>query len=87
MGDRDLVEGSIELAVAAAVEALALDATAAGFERGDAGVAGELGVACEACDRTDLAEQLCGSHWSAAPLPGPALTGSWVGAPGSPGGA
>jgi hypothetical protein len=66
LGDRDLVEGPVDLAVAAAVEAVALDATAAGFERGDASVAGELGVACEAFDRADLTEQLCGSHWSAA---------------------
>jgi hypothetical protein len=58
LGDGDAVEGAVELAVAAAVEAVALVFAGAGVEGCDAGVAGELGVASEAIDRADLAEQL-----------------------------
>jgi hypothetical protein len=56
LGDRDLVESAVELAVAAAVEAVALDAAAAGFERRDTGVPGELCVAAVALDGADFAE-------------------------------
>jgi hypothetical protein len=49
--DRDPVQGAVELAVAAAVEAVAAVFAGAGFERGDAGVAGELSVGVEALDR------------------------------------
>ena len=58
--DRDPVERGVELAVAAAVEPVALSAALARFERCDAAVAGELGVCFEAVDRADLGEQLCG---------------------------
>src|SRR5215212_6575218 len=44
LGDRDAVERGVELAVAAAVESVTLDAARACFERGDAGVACELRV-------------------------------------------
>ena len=44
LGDRDSVEGAVELAVAASVESVALVFAAAGVERCDAGVASELGV-------------------------------------------
>jgi hypothetical protein len=52
----DPVEGAVELAVAAAVEAVALVLAGAGIERGDTGVAGELCVGAEAIDGADLAE-------------------------------
>ena len=58
LGDRDAVQGAVELAVAAAVEAVALVFARAGVERCDAGVAGQLGVRSEAVDGADLAEQL-----------------------------
>ena len=45
LGDRDSVQGAVELAVAAAVEAVALVFAGAGVEGCDAGVAGELRVA------------------------------------------
>ena len=60
LGDRDSVEGGVELPVAGAREAVALGASRAGFEWRDAGVAGELGVALEAIDRSDLGEQFRG---------------------------
>ena len=44
LGDCDAVEGAVELAVAAAVEAVAPVFAGAGVEGRDAGVAGELGV-------------------------------------------
>jgi hypothetical protein len=44
LGDRDPVQGAVELAVAAAVESVALSFAAAGVEGCDAGVAGELRV-------------------------------------------
>ena len=44
LGDRDSVEGAVELAVAAAVESVALSFAAAGIEGCDAGVTGELGI-------------------------------------------
>ena len=58
LGDCDAMEGAVELAVAAAVEAMARSLAGARFERWDGGVAGELGVRAEAVDRADLAEQL-----------------------------
>ena len=58
LGDGDAVEGAVELAVAAAVEAVALVFARAGVEWCNAGVAGELSVGGEAVDRADLAEQL-----------------------------
>jgi len=56
--DRDPVERGVELAVAAAVQAVALGAAGARLEWCDAAVAGELGVGAEAVDRADLGEQL-----------------------------
>jgi len=66
LGDGDAVEGAVELAVAAAVEAVALVFAGAGVEGCDAGVACELGVGWEAVDRADLAQQLRGAERSAA---------------------
>src|SRR5688500_16891510 len=60
LGDRDAVQGAVELAVAAAIEPVAAVLAGAGFEWCDAGVTGELGICLEACDRTDLAQQLGG---------------------------
>jgi hypothetical protein len=65
LGDRDPVQRAVELAVAAAVEAVALVFAGARIQRCDAGVAGELRVGCEAVDRSDLAEQLGGTERSA----------------------
>src|SRR6266542_5359187 len=59
--DRDPVQGAVELAVAAAVEPVASVLARAGFERGDAGVAGELRIGVEALDWSDLVEQLGGA--------------------------
>jgi hypothetical protein len=64
--DGDAVERGVELAVAAAVESVALVFAGAGVERCDAGVSGELRVGAEAVDRADLAEQLRGADWAAA---------------------
>ena len=60
------MQGAVELAVAAAVEPVTSLLARAGLERGDAGVAGEPGVASEALDRADLAEQLGGAERAAA---------------------
>ena len=65
LGDGDAVEGAVELAVAAAVEAVALVFAGAGVEGCDAGVAGELRVGWEAVDRADLAEQFGGAQGTA----------------------
>ena len=66
LGDRDLVQRSVELAIAAAVEPVALVFAAACLEWGDAGVTGELRVAVETVDRADLGEQLrCGDRSAA----------------------
>src|SRR6266851_2544794 len=64
LGDGDAVQGAVELAVAAAVEAVALVFAGAGVEWCDAGVAGELRVCWEAGDRAD-------SQSSFAALKGP----------------
>jgi hypothetical protein len=66
LGDGDAVQGAVELAVAAAVEAVALVFAGAGIEWCDAGVAGELRVGGEAVDWADLAEQLGCAQRSAA---------------------
>ena len=57
LGDRDLMERTVELAVTAAVEAVTLVFAAACLERCDASVAGELGVGVEAFDRAEFAKQ------------------------------
>jgi hypothetical protein len=44
LGDRDAVQGAVELAVAAAVEAVALVFAGASVEWCDAGVTGQLRV-------------------------------------------
>jgi len=51
LGYGDAVQGAVELAVAAAVEAVALVFAGAGVEWCDAGMAGELRVGVEAVDR------------------------------------
>src|SRR3954452_18937819 len=43
-GDRDAVDGGVDLAVAAAVEAVAVGVAGADRDRGDAAGSGELGV-------------------------------------------
>jgi hypothetical protein len=66
LGDGDPVQGAVELAIATAVESMATVLAGAGLERRDAGMAGQLSVAPEALDRTDLAEQLGGAQRAAA---------------------
>jgi hypothetical protein len=66
LGDRDSVERGVELAVAAAVETVALYAARACFERCDTAVVSELRVGLEAVDRSDLGEQLGGGESAAA---------------------
>ena len=56
--DRDAVDGGVDLAVAAAVEPMAVGVARADRDRGDPGGAGELGVAGEALGAGDLADQL-----------------------------
>jgi hypothetical protein len=48
----------VDLAVAAAVEAVAVGLAGADRDRSDAGGPGELGVACEAAGAGDLADEL-----------------------------
>ena len=57
-GDGDAVDGGVDLAVAAAVEAMAVGVAGADGDRGDAAGAGELGVAGEALGAGDLADEL-----------------------------
>jgi hypothetical protein len=52
------LESAVQLPVATAVEAVTALLARAGLERSDAGVAGKPGVACEALDWADLAQQL-----------------------------
>jgi hypothetical protein len=54
LGDRDPVQGAVQLPVAAAVEPVTSMLAGAGLERCNAGVARELGVVLEALDRADL---------------------------------
>jgi hypothetical protein len=65
-GERDAVQRGVELAVAAAVQAVAVGAPGADGDRRDAGGARELGVVCEAAGAGDLAEQLGGRQWPEA---------------------
>jgi hypothetical protein len=60
-GDRDAVNGGVDLAVAAAVEAVPVGAPGADWYRGQAGGASELGVGGEALSAGDLADELGGS--------------------------
>jgi len=57
-GERDAVNRGVELAVAAAVQAVAVGLAGADRDRGDAGGAGELGFGAKAAGAGDLAEQL-----------------------------
>src|SRR3954449_6666900 len=65
-GDGDAVDGRVDLAVAAAVEAVAVGLARADGDGGDAGGAGELGVGGEPVRAGDLADQLRGQR----PKPG-----------------
>ena len=65
-GDGEAVQRAVELAVAAAVEAVAVRSSGGGGDRCGAGGAGELGVGGEAVDAGDLAEQLGGGQDAAA---------------------
>jgi hypothetical protein len=60
--ERDAVDGRIELAVAAAVEAVAVGLARTDRDRGHAGRARELGSGGETLDAGDLAEQLGGGQ-------------------------
>jgi hypothetical protein len=55
-GDGDAVDGGVDLAVAAAVEAVAVGLAGADRDRCDAAGAGELGVGGEALGAGDLAD-------------------------------
>ena len=57
-GDGDAVDGGVDLAVAAAVEAVAVGLAGADRDRSDAGGPGELGVGGEAAGAGDLADEL-----------------------------
>ncbi|HKH69468.1 MAG TPA: hypothetical protein VKA75_19065 [Reyranella sp.] len=57
-GKRDAVDGRVELAVAAAIEPVAVRLAGADRDRGDAGGAGKLGFGGESLGAGDLAEQL-----------------------------
>ena len=61
LGNRDPVKGAVELAVAAAVEAVAGAVSLGGGDRGDAGEAGELCIRVEALDAGGLGEDLGGA--------------------------
>jgi hypothetical protein len=64
--DRDPVQGAVELAVAASVEPVSLPATRGSRDRGDAGMAGEVGLAREALDVGRLGEDLGRGQGAAA---------------------
>src|ERR687885_1043853 len=57
-GDGDAVDGGVDLAVAAAVEPVAVGRAGAHRNRGDAGGAGEFGVGGEPVRAGDLADEL-----------------------------
>jgi hypothetical protein len=62
-GDDHAVQRGVDLAVAAAVEALAAGVARAGGDRRDAGGAGELGGGGEALGAGDLADELGRDEW------------------------
>src|SRR3954470_21565267 len=57
-GDGDAVDGGVDLAVAAAVEAMAVGLAGADRDRCDAGGAGKFGVGGESLGAGDLADEL-----------------------------
>src|SRR5215218_4682103 len=57
-GDGDAVDGGVDLAVAAAVQAVPVGLARADRDRSDAGGARELGIAGEPARAGDLADQL-----------------------------
>src|SRR5512133_3396560 len=57
-GDGDAVDGRVDLAVAAAVQSVAVAVAGADGDRGDAGGARELGIAGESVGAGDLADEL-----------------------------
>ena len=67
-GDRDAVDGGVDLAVAAAIEAVAVGVARAGWDRGQPGGAGELGIGGEPAGAGDLADELGRSQGSEAGL-------------------
>ena len=66
--DGEAVQGAVELAVAAAVEAVAVGLTGGGGDRCGPAAARELGVGGEAVGAGDLADQLGGGQRAAAAL-------------------
>ena len=67
-GERDDVEGAVELAVAAAVQSVAFGVAGAGGDRGGAGVAGEARVGREALGAGGVADDDRGGDRPAAVL-------------------
>ena len=67
-GDRDAMDGGVDLSVAAAVESVAVGLAGADRDRREAGRAGELGVGVEALRAGDLADELGGGQRSDAGL-------------------
>jgi hypothetical protein len=59
LGDRDPVQRQVELAVAGAVEPMALLFARRGIKWSDAGELGQLRIGAEAIDAGDLGEELC----------------------------
>jgi hypothetical protein len=70
LDDGDLVQRGVQAAVAVSVEPVPPLLAGGGVERGDAGKPGELGVALEALDARDLADDPAGARRSRA---GPAV--------------
>jgi hypothetical protein len=66
--DGEAVKRAVELAVAAAVEAVAVGVAQGGRDRRGPTGAGELGVGCEAVGAGDLADQLGGGQRATATL-------------------
>src|SRR3954452_17403045 len=67
-GDGDAVDGRVDLAIAAAVETVAVGLAGADGDRSDAGRARELGVAGETARAGDLADELGRGQWPEAGL-------------------
>src|SRR3954451_23727756 len=66
--DGDAVDGGVDLAVAAAVEAVAVGLARADRDRRQTGGAREFGVGGEAAGAGDLADELGGGQWPEAGL-------------------